>query len=147
MSSTELITRFTEAKQKLATAKSEYDAATFLKDSFISESLKLHLSKPSGVTGYVEQTSPLSALGLNYRDKVAQGWTLKDMRPQQFSVVMVWQPKDLTKKEIESRCKELAQAEWCRHIQPIEERLSYAQYEYDQAAAELTALKEAIQLI
>lgn len=145
--STELLTRFTEAKQKLATAKSEYDAATFLKETFLSESQKLHLSKPSGVTGYVEQVSPLSALGLNYRDKVAQGWTLKDMRPQQFSVVMVWQPKELTKKEIESRCKELALSEWCKHIQPIEERLSYAQYEYDQTAAELSALKDAISLI
>ena len=32
---------------------------------------------------------------------------------------LVWQTEDLTNKAVESRCKELAQADWQRHIEPV----------------------------
>lgn len=139
----DIINRFTEAKQKLAEAQAEHDTAATLQQAFTAEAYKRHLAKPSIVTGYQEQTSPVSYLERNFTEGTDKGWTLKAIRPvSQFAVALVWQTEELTKKAVEARCKELAQSDWQRHIEPVETRLSYAQYEYDQVSAEVAALKD-----
>lgn len=139
----DIINRFNAAVQKLADAQHEHDTAAALQTAFLAEAYKRHIANPSSVTGFTEQTSPVSALGRNFADGLEKGWTLKAMRPcHQFAVVLVWQEKELTKKEVEATCKELAQIDWQRHIEPVETRLSYAQYEYDQVASEVAALKD-----
>ncbi|HIC0119723.1 TPA: hypothetical protein ACWZMA_000231 [Escherichia coli] len=139
----DIINRFTEAKQKLAEAQAEHNTAATLQQAFTAEAYKRHLANPSTVTGYSEQTSPVSLLGRNFTDGTAKGWTLRGLRPcTQFAVVLVWQTEELTKKAIEQRCKELAQSDWQHHIEPVETRLSYAQYAYDQVSAEVAALKD-----
>lgn len=139
----DIINRFTEAKQKLAETQAEHDTAATLQQAFTAEAYKRHLANPSIVTGYQEQTSPVSYLGRNFSEGTAKGWILRGLRPSsQFAVVLVWQTEELTKKAVEARCKELAQSDWQRHIEPVETRLSYAQYEYDQVSAEVTALKD-----
>lgn len=140
---TDIIERFTASKTNLAEAKSQYDAAAQLQHAFVAEAYKRHLANPSIVTGFDEQTSPVSSLGNNYRDGIAKGWTLKDIRPLSlYAVTLVWQTSNLSKKDVESACKALAQSDWQRHIEPISTRLSYAQYEYDQVSAEVAALKD-----
>lgn len=139
----DIINRFTEAKQNLTLAQTEHDTAATLQQAFTAEAYKRHLANPSIVTGYSEQTSPVSYLGRNFNEGTEKGWTLKAIRPcTQFAVVLVWQTEELTKKAVEARCKELAHADWQRHIEPVETRLSYAQYEYDQVSAEVAALKD-----
>lgn len=139
----DIINRFTEAKQNLVEAQAEHDSFATLQQAFTAESYKRHLANPSAVTGYHDQTSPISSLGRNFSEGTAKGWTLKAIRScSQFAVVLVWQTVDLTKKAVEARCKELAQADWQRHIEPVETRLSYAQYEYDQVSVEVAALKD-----
>lgn len=143
MNHNDIINRFTAAKANLATAQAEHDTAATLQQAFVAEAYKRHQANPSIVTGYQEQTSPVSYLGRNFSEGTEKGWTLKAIRPcTQFAVVLVWQTEELTKKAIEQRCKELAQSDWQRHIEPVETRLSYAQYEYDQVAAEVAALKD-----
>ncbi|WP_313020775.1 hypothetical protein [Atlantibacter hermannii] len=140
---TDIINRFTEAKHKLAEAQAEHDTATTLQQAYTAEAFKRHLANPSIVTGYSEQTSPVSYLGRNFKEGTEKGWTLKAIRPvSQFAVVLVWQTEELSKKAGESRCKDLAAQDWQRHIEPVETRLSYAQYEYDQVSAEVAALKD-----
>lgn len=143
MNHNDIISLFTDTKQLLADTQHEYDTAASLQQAFVAEAFKRHLANPSGITGYVEQTSPVSYLGRYFTKGTEKGWTLKAIRPvSQFAVVLVWQTEELTKKTLESRCKELAQADWQRHIEPIETRLSYAQYEFDQVSAEVAALKD-----
>lgn len=139
----DIINRFTIAKQKLAEAQADYDTAATLQQAYTAEAYQRHIDNPSGQVGYHEQTSPVSYLGSNFRDGIAKGWTLKAIRPcSQFAVVLVWQTEEQTKKSIEAHCKKLAQADWQRHIEPVETRLSYAQYEFDQVSGEVAALKD-----
>lgn len=141
--SNDIIQRFNNAKLQLAQARDEHDAAASLKDSFISDALQRHLRTPSTVTGYHEHTSPVSNLHINYRDGIAKGWTLKDIRtPSQFAVVLIWQTEELTDKAIKQRCKQLAELDWQRHIEPIETRLAYAEHELEQVSAEVRQLQQ-----
>jgi hypothetical protein len=143
MNHNDIINRFTTAKANLAEAQSQYDTFATLQQAFTAEAYQRHIDNPSSVTGYHDQTSPISSLGRNFSEGTAKGWTLKAIRPcSQFAVVLVWQTEEQTKKSIEARCKKLAQADWQRHIEPVETRLSYAQYEFDQVAAEVAALKD-----
>lgn len=142
MTTAPLIDRFNAAKQALSQAKSEFDTATSRKADFLTEALQRHLAAPSAATSYHEQISPVSHIGTLYAEGLTKGWTLKAMRPSQFSVVLVWQTDDVTKKVVESRCKALAQDEWSRYIEPVETKLSYAQYEFDRVSAEVAELKD-----
>lgn len=143
MINNDIINRFTSAKQNLAFAQAEHDTFATLQQAFVAEAFKRHLVSPSGITGYTEQTSPVSYLGRYFTEGTEKGWTLKAIRPvSQFAVVLVWQTEELSKKALESRCKDLAAQDWQRHIEPVETRLSYAQYEFDQVSAEVAALKD-----
>lgn len=141
--SSDIINRFTAAKANLAEAQAQYETAATLQQPYTAEAYKRHLANPSSVSGYTEQTSPVSYLGRYFTEGTDKGWTLKAIRPvSQFAVVLVWQTEELSKKAVEARCKDLAAQDWQRHIEPVETRLSYAQYEYDQVSAEIAALKD-----
>lgn len=142
---TQLISDFNEAGRYLSESQANYDNAVTAQASFTENAYKRYLSHPSALTGYHEQTSPVSSLGRNFADGISQGWTLKAIRPAtQFAVVLVWQTADMTKKSHEARCKEMAHADWERHIKPFAIELQFAQHEYDRYAAEVAALKEAL---
>ncbi len=142
MNHNDLITRFNDAKTNLAACQSEYDLAAQDRDAFIKLACDKHNANPTGCSGYEEQTIPVSRLGSAFKERTEQGCKLVAMRPHQFSVVMVWQPKSLKPADVEKVNRQHAENDWSRHIDPIARRLASAQQTYNQTAAEVAALKD-----
>lgn len=142
MNHTDMITRFNDAKTNLAACQTEYDLAAQDKDAFIKLACDKHNANPTGCSGYEEQTTPISNLGRAFKERTEQGNKLVAMRPYQFSVVMVWQPKSLKPADVEKVNRQHAESEWSRHFDPIASRLASAEQAYNQTAAEVAALKD-----
>lgn len=137
----DLQARFNTAKSLLTQRKSDYDTASANQQPYTQAAFERYQQQPRGCSGYEEVTTPISSLGTVYKQRTEQGYKLAAMRPSQFSVVMVWQPKTLKPADVEKMNRQHAENEWLRHITPLAQALADAQSNYDTVAAEVTAMK------
>lgn len=139
--SQDLINRFNAAKDALQTSQQAFDDAMTGKDAFIKSAFEKRQQMPTTAAGYEETTTPVSHIGTTFRDRTAAGYKLVAMRPHQFSVSMVWQPKELKSSDIAKVNQQGAQDDWSRRIQPFTAQLQHAQTAFDAVSSEVEALK------
>ena len=111
------------------------------KDALQTSAFEKRQQMPTTAAGYEETTTPVSHIGTTFRDRTAAGYKLVAMRPHQFSVSMVWQPKELKSSDIAKVNQQGAQDDWSRRIQPFTAQLQHAQTAFDAVSSEVEALK------
>ncbi|HHC1508678.1 TPA: hypothetical protein ACN7EE_004545 [Klebsiella pneumoniae] len=103
-----------------------------------------YIQNPSEVTGFTNQTTPISESGKRYAEGIAKGWVLEAIKPSQFALTFFWRTADLTDKQINAAVKKLVERDVASKRKPLAQAVTMAQANLDQFKENLRQLVSSI---